>query len=269
MISILICGYNPQFEKEIKSNIHETIGCEHEVLYFKNTEKRGLAEVYNLLKVQAKGEIVCFVHEDVEFMTKYWGKEVNKIFSETQNIGILGIAGGKYVSKNFIAIKQVQHLIQGYKSGEKQEIYLKRYNNDLEPVINLDGVLLIVNKEVALKFDFDEKVLKGFHGYDIDFCLQVSQSYQNYFTSKVLIKHFSEGNFTPDWKETLEKLRRKWQDRLPFFTKGLSYLEREFYEYKIYWAGIQRIGGLKYAINYFRGSFIFVYFYKKIFKSPL
>jgi hypothetical protein len=78
MISILICGYNETYERKIKSNIFQTIGCEHEILYYKNSNQKGICEVYNLLTQQASGEILCFIHEDTEILTPDWGSQIKE-----------------------------------------------------------------------------------------------------------------------------------------------------------------------------------------------
>ena len=73
MISVLICSADNSLLNQVKANIEQTIGVEHEILFFDNLEKKGICEVYNSLAAQAKFSYLCFVHEDILFQTLNWG----------------------------------------------------------------------------------------------------------------------------------------------------------------------------------------------------
>ncbi|SEM69296.1 hypothetical protein SAMN05216436_106223 [bacterium A37T11] len=55
----------------------------------------------------------------------------------------------------------------------------------------LDGVWLCTRKNIALKFPFDERSLKGFHCYDLDFSLNVGLNHDFIITYNVLLERFS------------------------------------------------------------------------------
>ena len=102
--------------------------------------------------------------------------------------------------------------------------------------ITLDGMALMVRKKVWQEFPFDEKLLQGFHCYDLDFSLQVSQKYTNYVCNTIEIEHFSEGNFDTTWIETTFLFHKKWISCLPVYVGDFSKRElKENEEHMSYW----------------------------------
>ena len=58
--------------------------------------------------------------------------------------------------------------------------YLNPFKEKRSSVATLDGVFLATRKEVWKEIQFDEKLIKGFHGYDLDFTLRAAQRFHNY-----------------------------------------------------------------------------------------
>ncbi len=66
------------------------------------------------------------------------------------------------------------------------------------------------------QFPFDEKVLTGFHCYDIDFTMQISTAYKNYVTYCVDILHKSPGSYDAKWLEaSYSIMKAKWDKMTP------------------------------------------------------
>jgi hypothetical protein len=72
------------------------------------------------------------------------------------------------------------------------------------------------------KYQFDEKSLTGFHGYDIDYSLQVVSSFEVCVVFDVLLHHYSEGSFDKVWLENMIQLSKKWKEKLPFSVRKSS-----------------------------------------------
>ncbi|WP_221391679.1 glycosyltransferase [Dyadobacter sp. NIV53] len=240
MISILICSANPGDLLLVRKNIESTIGAiPYEIIAFDNSEgKKGISEVYNVGIKQARYELICFMHEDVSIKTKHWGNTIIRIFSGDPEIGIVGVAGGGYKSlapsgwycpefEN--PAQSYQNILQGYKLDSKEEVhaYHNPYNEPLSDVVCVDGVWFCTRKSIALKNLFDEKLLKGFHGYDLDFCLNVFGKHRIVVSYDILMKHASEGNFNNAWLNEILKLHQKWNKYLPLTTSDVS--EKEIY----------------------------------------
>lgn len=239
MISIVICSIDPVQLAEVRSNIAATIGIPYEVIAIDNrNSSKGICEVYNNGASVAKFAIVCFMHEDICIKTENWGKIVLSIFDKNPKAGIVGVAGGGYKSLTPSgwynvdfqhAEKSFQNIIQGYKYNMKENFHALHNPlvEKLSEVVCVDGVWLCTRKELVLEKPFDQTLLTGFHGYDVDFCLHHFGVYQIFVTYEILLIHFSEGNFTKLWLDEVLKLHHKWRSYLPLTTVKLS--QKEIY----------------------------------------
>lgn len=240
MISIIICSANKKYLNEVKENIAKTIGCEYEFLAYENAKgERGICEIYNQGAAEASYNTLCFMHEDINYKTQDWGKIVLRILSENPSLGLLGIAGSDYKSlapsswSNFgpsegFKGKLYMNLIQGFKFKEIESIRELRNpkNEKISKVACLDGVWMCTTKEVFRKVKFDESILQGFHGYDLDFSLAVNNLGMEVFvTHEILIHHFSEGKYDKVWFSNIKELHKKWSHILPINYANLSFDE--------------------------------------------
>ena len=99
MISIVICSKNDKKLSRIKENINRTIGCSSEFIIIDNKiNKYSLANAYNIGIEKARFDIICFLHEDIEFLTEKWGVILLNKFSK-HNASCIGIAGTDYLSE--------------------------------------------------------------------------------------------------------------------------------------------------------------------------
>ena len=228
MISVIICSAKELDLKQVKDNISQTIGVPYEIIAYDNSDgKRGICEVYNAGARQANYDILCFMHEDIEMKTQDWGNKIVNLLSGNPRIGLIGVAGGGYKSvtpsgwynygleSNGGAYSNV---LQGYKrDDEKKEGH--DYNNPKNELFSkvacVDGCWLTTKKSIWQQYQFDEKMLTKFHGYDLDFSLAIGQKYEVVVTFEVLLRHFSEGNYDLNWFEEMLKVHAKWSFVLP------------------------------------------------------
>ncbi|WP_316802707.1 glycosyltransferase [Pedobacter nototheniae] len=247
MISIIIASVDEKRLRDVKNNIKETIGVDYELISFDNggVDKLGLCEVYNKGAIAAKYDLLCFMHEDISIKTENWGIEVVNNFKRNPEVGILGVAGSAYKSlapSGWFAESHHNNLlycnyIQAFKNkGEKPIHYLERGNKiDIAKVVCVDGMWFCTLREIAVKYPFDQNMLKGFHGYDIDFCLNIFKNgYDIMVSLNILMEHFSEGGYSKSWLEDTLKLHDKWADFLPVSVVDLSGSERNLIEKSSY-----------------------------------
>lgn len=224
MISVLICSINPDLLIQVKQNIEKTIGVEHEILYYDNRKlNNGICFVYNTLATKAKFPYLCFVHEDVLFQTNDWGKKILEIFSNDKQIGLIGIAGCKYKSKYFSGwfsnSKELDcaNYIHQYSDRIEKVCFSPNNNKLLEEVVCIDGVFMCSTKEAWNKNKFNDKLLTGFHFYDIDFSLNVANSYKVVVTFDVELIHItSGGDFGNKWVIIAMNYHEQMNKNLPF-----------------------------------------------------
>lgn len=209
MLSIIVSSYQPEYFNQFSSNVKDTIGEDflYEIIQIWNPGLMGICEAYNKGAAQAKYENLLFVHEDVIFETKNWGK----ILLESLNLddlGVLGIAGSNYygyVPSGCWNPIYVVNIIQMYE--EKYVLYDKvNFNNSVEKVKVIDGVFLACKKTIFEEFKFNQSI-NNFHGYDLIFTLEISKKYQNYVTSQILLKHNSFGKIEKNWIDSVIKVR--------------------------------------------------------------
>ncbi|WP_262888705.1 glycosyltransferase family protein [Pontibacter pamirensis] len=228
MISIIICSVNSNMLKEVAENVKDTIGILHEIIAIDNRNgKYGICEAYNIGASKSKYDVLCFMHEDLIFHTIDWGRRVVEHLNDT-TIGLIGVAGGTYKSKSLDAwgIDPIEfarmNVLQDYKSGRPQDhLYSNPFNEFVADVASVDGLWFCTRKEVWQNNKFDETTLKEFHFYDIDFSLQVLQSYRVCVVYDILLQHISEGSINRSWLENAVLFHNKWKQTLPYSVDGL------------------------------------------------
>lgn len=229
MISVIISTYKPILFQQITENIKQTIGVEYEIIGIENNTQYSICEAYNMGVERAKYPFLCFVHEDVIFLTSDWGKNLVSIMKNDNSIGLVGVAGTKFKSSYPSAWGQSPtlskfkrgHIKQRYRDNREYYIDFNENaeSNEIEEVICLDGVFLFSKKEVFTKCKFDEKLLTDFHGYDIDFSLQVFfQSFKVVVFRGILLLHYSSGNYTRKNTIANRRIALKWRKKLPVAT---------------------------------------------------
>lgn len=195
MLSIIISNYKQDLFEDVEKNIAQTIGLEYEIIKIHNPNKMSLCEAYNLGGKKSKFENLLFLHDDVIFYTDNWG-EIICNYLKDENCGIIGIAGSNYVPiapSGWFIKKEEQKIIS--KQSKKNSIAI-------------DGVFMAVSNKHFQEIQFNEKV-KGYHGYDLDFSLRMSEKYQNYIISDIKIEHLSPGKIDGKFVDNNIQIRRE------------------------------------------------------------
>ena len=235
MISCVICSRQPNISKELKDNIESTIGCEYELVVIDNSKNEySIFSAYNEGVRRAKGEILCFMHEDVFFHSNEWGKLVESYFTQNPKVGLLGVAGGHYLSSYPHGWWETEtrsgHLIQGFLEDGVYKTKLDNwiiYKETPTKVCAVDGLWLCMPSMMFEQMKWDDYTFKGFHGYDMDMSLQVwNAGFEVHIFWDMLIEHKSSGNTNADFRQTYENLWSKWHLLLPML-KGLELSDEE------------------------------------------
>lgn len=246
MISIVICSINAEKLKKVSENITETIGVPFEILSENNLEKKaGLCEVYNSLAANASFPFLCFLHEDVVFQKKGWGKVLIELLNDYQ-IGLVGHAGCVYKSQypgNWSSA-----LSQLYRDRNFQEKHTIEISGNHAEVTVIDGFFMACRKQVWAEFRFDDQFLKSFHGYDIDFSLAIGLKYKVLVTYEIAMIHLSKGNMNQQWLVDSIRVHEKWKHSLPRNTIQICDDEKTISDY-ISLQCIMNVG-LKDKVNY-------------------
>ncbi|SMC71151.1 glycosyltransferase [Pedobacter africanus] len=249
MISIIIASANKNLLNDVSVNIRETIGVEYEIISFDNAgAAKGICEVYNKGIQAARYNLICFMHEDICIKTSNWGFIVQDCFDTRPELGLLGIAGGRYKTlfpcSWYIGSEKSDRyqLLQHFKHQTvAAKVDFNNPNNEkLSMVSSIDGVWFCTRREVLNEVRFDELLLKGFHGYDLDFSLNVGKKWDIGVTFDVLLEHFSEGKYDREWVKSILLVHKKWNETLPkqagndFDKQECAALEQKAFETLMY-----------------------------------
>jgi len=242
MISIIVCSVNNSLFKQFESSVNETIGAEFEIIKIDNKNNRySICEAYNTGAISARFNHICFAHEDIVFRSNNWGTILKDAFENNHNIGIIGIAGSKYKSlapsgwPSGHPNADCYNLIQQNKNDRLLQIFNRENKDTMAEVKVLDGAFLFTTKQIWAYNKFDEKTFTGFHGYDLDFCLQVGKNHKLIVCFELLIEHLSTGSENKDWLINSILLSKKWKDHLPI--GNLSYQDKlsvEWYQKRLF-----------------------------------
>lgn len=240
MFSIIICSRRGDIPSELRRNLDDTVGCEYELVIIDNSaDKYSIFQAYNEGASRAKGEIICFMHEDVLFRSSGWGKTIEQHFSEDGQVGMIGFAGAHFLPEAplywygspFISQRNLNN-----DNGIVEEHFHEDWfgGKNLIEVVAVDGFCFFVRRDLFQRISFDEKTYKGFHLYDMDICMQVIDAgYKVCVCRDVLAEHcWSEkAQFSKKGSDlfanNLILFVNKWKEKLPIW-KGLDLPQEMF-----------------------------------------
>lgn len=263
MISIIISTRKDQSAlKGIIENFSTTIGVEYEFIFIENNGKYSLCEAYNIGVEKAQFDYFCFVHDDILTKSENWGNRLISLIENDDSIGLIGVAGTKFKSTYPSGWGQSPYLSQFNKGhifsklvGQNENYFnfdKKTTPNKIDDVVCLDGVFLFTKREVFHSCRFDDKMLTNFHGYDIDFSLQIYfQSYRIIVDRELLLIHHSGGNYSTQYTQANRLISKKWKAKLPVATNdtNLKYLTLIYLDWKNWYYFI--ITALKRKLHHF------------------
>lgn len=220
MITFIICSVHPERQKDAVQNILSSSGIEPEIFVHDNREVNwGLCKVYNHYSALASNDIICYMHEDLFFITEDWVRHIVEFYKDNPDAGVIGFLGSQIKTKSPSPVGgepcyEMGSLMQH--SGDLVKMYTRRAGEGLfSQVIQIDGLCMIVPRKVWEQHPFDEITFDRFHLYDLDFTINISQYYKNYVCHSVMVEHMSEGAHNEQWYYYTEKFQEKWGDKLP------------------------------------------------------
>ena len=209
-IAVVVCSKKTTEEnKGFIEHIKDTCGCDAHVYMIHNPEGVSISKIYADMfdNKEIDSDVMVFIHDDIEFLKKNWGKEVLRLFNENQDYGIIGVAGSAQFDSNAAwwnyekKFGQVLHRNEG-KSW--LTAFSPLLDKDLQEVLVVDGLFVAVHRQrVSENFNRD---LEGFDFYEIYLCMA------NYFakkckigvTTNIRLAHNSIGKLKDSWYKNRE-----------------------------------------------------------------
>ena len=234
MISLIICSTKKVTPLWLTDNIKETIGAEYEIVHIDNSENKfNMCSAYNEGVRRAKGDVLCFMHEDIKYYSKDWGKKIESYMQEP-DVCMLGVFGSTVVPKDFdfrFSGFTVGHLVQRTVRITNPDEYVLdgidwNIKEPLKKVAMVDGCWFCIKAssfEEENPIRFDDKTFDSFHLYDCDICMQLNERGKGiYVAPDIVLEHFSLGVFAGGYVDGIKKFFAKWENRLPFAIESVK-----------------------------------------------
>ena len=144
--TLICCSVDPAAAEALRRNVAATIGEPFEFDVWDNRGRNvGLCDVYDRCAERSGGEYLCFVHEDVRFLTEGWGARLAAKLCEP-DCGVIGFAG------SVLKLRRTTAWLHGV--GDMRANYVQHHGGgrhlhaknpggtDFSPVVTLDGTRL-------------------------------------------------------------------------------------------------------------------------------
>lgn len=230
MLSVIVCSRSQTPKPDFAENIRHTIGVEYELIHIDNSVNTySIFEAYNQGYKISKYPYLCFVHDDIFFHSKDWGKKLI-MHLQDPSTGVIGIAGADLVHRVPSAWTKVfgpsQNVLQTDTTGKKEpehKLLPLQYQLDKRTTVTLDGMILAMRKDLMdHHIRFDEN-MQGFHGYDYDISIQSTVAgFQNYVIYDILLEHFSGGKTNQTYFNNLIYIYKKFETQLPLIGQSIT-----------------------------------------------
>ena len=228
MISIICaCNNKELLDNMLIPSIKKQTYADYEIIIV-DAKKEGLigaAQTLNYGASLAKGEILLFCHQDIEFI---YDDAFNQIVNYCNNydFGIAGVAG-KASNKHVYS-----SVIQG---DTKTQAGIKC--DKVITVETLDECLFIIKKDKFVKFNENNK---SWHLYAVDYSLTSQENNQNVLIFPIEIYHLSPGYSLNDsfYKELLRLGKRHKKNKYIYTTMisikndKLFFIRVQFHRFK-------------------------------------
>lgn len=234
MISIIICNKKATLCPELEDNIRNTIGVDYEIISIDNSHRQySIFQAYNEGVTRAKGDILCFMHDDILFRSNGWGIVLADAFAADSHIGAIGVAGGHFMPDcpcSWSTCKTTSfHVWQTNSDGTATLYGCTDYadGKQMVEVACLDGLWMCFRHSLFDTIRFDDQTFDGFHCYDSDICMQVLMAgYSVNVTFDIDIEHRSNGSCNQQYYGNLDLWHKKWHTHLPV-TRGITLTANE------------------------------------------
>lgn len=213
MISLIICSRTSKISNNLWKNINDTIGCEYELIVIDNSKnEHSIFSAYNEGVKRSQGDILCFMHDDIEYKTKDWGKEIHKKFL-SQDIGCVGVIGS-YIITDF----GYWDMMHPYVTGKVDNNDCNMFFQTPDEVSVVDGMWFCIPKQLFNDIRFDDKQYTNFHWYDMDICMQILQQKKRVCIERnIQISHCCHPRYDRNFMDNMTVFQQKWANYLPIY----------------------------------------------------
>jgi GT2 family glycosyltransferase len=185
--------------------------------YYRNPDNVGLIRALNQGTALARGEVLCFLHNDTEMRDVKWLARLSGALEEP-GVGLAGLYGARRLRRDGrFAGRTIVHALQG--TGN-----LRR---EVMEVAAVDGVCLAIHRAVLAGVGGFDEGYGFFHGYDRDLSFAVREAGYRCVVVNAPFVHRGGGTRTgatapvrapedlADRRAALSRFAARWARRLP------------------------------------------------------
>ncbi|MBX2870114.1 MAG: hypothetical protein KTR18_15645 [Acidiferrobacterales bacterium] len=218
LLSVIVCGSNQHHLTLYRQHLEKTVGVPFEFIGINNEQSQySLTAAYNKGGDAATTDLLVFVHDDVFFSEKSWGKLLLDKFGGNEKLGLVGLAGTALLQSRYpYWVASKAPFIHGRVIHHNQSLKVSHYSDATtdQQVVAIDGLMMATTRMAFEQHRFDETRFDGFHFYDLDFSVRVSETHEVIVTHDILVKHLSGGHFDDVWKQYRDRFRKKYPDKI-------------------------------------------------------
>jgi glycosyltransferase involved in cell wall biosynthesis len=128
-------------------------------------EASSITEAYNYAMKNSDAKYKVYLHQDVLIINKQFIVDVVSLFQRHSRLGMLGMVGSRSLPPNGVWWEHSGKVGKVYDShtGKMELLSFQEVTADYEPVVGVDGLLLVTQYDVPWRDD----LLKGWHFYDL------------------------------------------------------------------------------------------------------
>lgn len=184
----------------------------------RNNKFNSAAAALNYGVEKASGDVLVFLHQDIEFISDDVLKKIYNFAMNNKNV-IFGAAG--VLSK---AEEKSGAILANFYHGSDKS----KYDTIDKPTkcFTLDECLIACCKDIMAKVRFDERVCDGWHLYGADLCLSANlEKDLSVMVVPMNIWHKSNGNADKSYMITQDRLAKKYKGKYSVIntTNGYAY----------------------------------------------
>ncbi len=220
-ISLITVYNNEKLVNEMKSSAaaQEGVDIEYIMLDNRGNKYKSAAEALNAGVDMAKGEVLVFLHQDIELVSASTLEYIYDYAVKNKNT-VFGAAG---VTQRMAPSSEVSILSSMYAGPDR-----RKYSPMDEPkdAFTLDECLIACHSSCMEKLRFDEEICDGWHLYGADLCLQ-ALAFANFSVQVVPLDcwHKSNGCADKSYFMCQSRLAKKYRKYFKIIntTNGYSY----------------------------------------------
>jgi len=223
----LICVYNKKSVYNdilIESLKKQTIKCELIGIDNSNGRFSSAAAALNYGVTLSHGNLLIFVHQDIEFTTEHSLEELIKRLSVLERGDVAGVAGEIVLDGKRVCCTSITF-------GKHRMSYKAIPINETREVESLDECLFAMLRETWEDNKLNESVCNGWHFYAVEACYHARKHNHHVYVVKSSLNHLSaSGTLDNGYYSTLSALCEHYKNSFPYIVSTTTYIRTAAYK---------------------------------------